>query len=219
MSSSLQPPLRPPMRSRRRPPSRPDRSNEEWLTAIQSDGPELETALADLRPILVKALRITLAPRVDRGADALAEDLAQKALLLVRDRADQFRGDARFTTWAQKVAVRLAFSELRRKRWEDVPLDALIADPPSTPEPRADEILEETEAVATVRRLIAQELTDRQRTALEAVLAGMPLEEVARRLDTNRNALYKLLHDARQRLKRAFEEHGIAPDDLIDLGE
>ena len=201
----------------RRLASRPDRTNNEWLAALQGDGPELDAALADLRPVLLKALRITLAPRVDRGADALAEDLAQQALLQVRDRIDQFRGDARFTTWAQKVAVRLAFSELRRKRWEDVPLDAVVADPPSAPEPQADEALEEAEAVATVRRLIAQELTDRQRTALEAVLAGMPLEEVARRLDTNRNALYKLLHDARQRLKRALEAHGIGPDDLIDL--
>lgn len=206
------------MLTRRRPDSRPDRSNDEWLAALQSDGPDLEAALADLRPILVKALQITLAPRVDRGADALAEDLAQQALLQVRDRADQFRGDARFTTWAQKVAVRLAFSELRRKRWENVPLDAVVADPPSTPEPGADEALEEAEVVRVVRRLIEQELTERQRTALEAVLAGMPVEEVARRLDTNRNALYKLLHDARQRLKHALEASGVGPDDLIDLG-
>ncbi|MEM6288246.1 MAG: sigma-70 family RNA polymerase sigma factor [Bacteroidota bacterium] len=200
----------------RRRPS-PDRSNEEWLSALASDGPEAEAALADLRPVLLKALRITIAPRVDRGADALAEDLVQDALLHVRDRADQFRGDARFTTWAQKVAVRIALSELRRKRWENVPLDAVVADPPSAPEPAADAVLEEAETVTLVRRLIATELTDRQRTALEAVLAGMPLDEVARRLDTNRNALYKLLHDARLRLKKAFEDRGLTADDLVDM--
>ncbi len=201
----------------RRPAPRPDRTNEEWQAALSGDGPELDAALADLRPVLLRALQITLTPRVDRGADALAEDLTQQALLQVRDRVGQFRGDARFTTWAQKVAVRLAFSELRRKRWENVPLDAVVADPPATPEPAADQAMEEAETVATVRRLIEQELTERQRTALEAVLAGMPLEEVARRLDTNRNALYKLLHDARQRLKGALEARGIGPDDLIDL--
>ena len=206
------------MRPRPRPAPRPDRSNEDWLAALQSEGPEHDAALADLRPVLVRALQITLAPRVDRGADALAEDLAQQALLQVRERVDQFRGDARFTTWAQKVAVRLAFSELRRKRWENVPLDAVVADPPSDPTPAADARLEESETVATIRRLVANELTDRQRTALEAVLAGMPLQEVAARLDTNRNALYKLLHDARQRLKRALEAEGIGPDDLIDVG-
>ena len=193
-----------------------ERTNDEWIEALASDGPVLDAALGDLRPVLLRALRVTLAPRVDRGADALAEDLVQDALLQVRERAGQFRGDARFTTWAQKVAVHLALSELRRKRWEDVPLDALVAAPPSAPEPSADAALERAEAVGLVRRLIRTELTDRQRTALQAVLAGMPLDELARRLDTNRNALYKLLHDARLRLRRAFEDRGLGPDDLLD---
>jgi len=197
--------------------ARRERTNDEWIEALASDGPALAAALDDLRPILLRALRVTLAPRVDRGAEALAEDLVQDALLQVRDRTDQFRGDARFTTWAQKVAVHLALSELRRKRWEDVPLDALVADPPSAPEPAADEALEQAETVALVRQLIDTELTDRQRTALRAALAGMPMDELARRLDTNRNALYKLLHDARLRLRRAFEDRGIGPDDLIDV--
>lgn len=204
------------MLPRPRPAPRPDRTNEEWVSDLQAGGAPAEAALRDLRPVLLRALRVTLAPRVDRGADALAEDLAQQALLHVRDRLDGFRGDARFTTWAQKVAVRIALSELRRKRWENVPLDAVVADPPAAPEPAADAALEQAEAVRLVRDLIETELTDRQRTALEAVLAGMPLEEVARRLDTNRNALYKLLHDARQRLKAAFDARGLTADDLLD---
>lgn len=197
---------------------RPDRTNDEWLADLAAEGPALDAALRDLRPVLLRALRVTLAPRVDRGAEALAEDLVQDALLQVRERADQFRGDAKFTTWAQKVAVHLAFSELRRKRWEDVPLDAVVADPPSTPEPAADVSMANAEAVALVRKLIADELTERQSTALTAVLNGMPLGEVARRMDTNRNALYKLLHDARLKLRKAFEARGLTPDDLLDGG-
>ena len=193
-----------------------DRTNDEWLAALAGDGRELNAALRDLRPVLHQALRVTVGPRVDRGADGLIDDLVQDALLQVRDRADQFRGDARFTTWAQRVAVNLAFSELRRKRWEDVPLDSLLADPPQTPEPGADAVLERSQAVQLVRQLVRDELTERQSTALQAVLAGMPMDEVARRLDTNRNALYKLLHDARLRLKRAFEERGLGPEDLIE---
>ncbi len=193
-----------------------DRTNDEWLAALAGDGRDLDAALRDLRPVLHQALRVTVGPRVDRGADALVDDLVQDALLQVRDRAGQFRGDARFTTWAQRVAVNLAFSELRRKRWEDVPLDTLLADPPQTPDPGADAVMEQNEAVTLVRQLVRDELTERQSTALQAVLAGMPLDEVARRLDTNRNALYKLLHDARLRLKRAFEDRGLAAEDLLD---
>jgi RNA polymerase sigma-70 factor (ECF subfamily) len=43
----------------------------------------------------------------------------------------------------------------------------------------------------------------------------MPLEEVARRMGTNRNALYKLLHDARQRLKTQLVAEGLSPDEIL----
>jgi len=65
--------------------------------------------------------------------------------------------------------------------------------------------------------LIRNELTDLQRRALVAVvLREMPIEEVARRMDTNRNALYKLLHDARQRLKARLESQGVSVDDVLE---
>lgn len=44
---------------------------------------------------------------------------------------------------------------------------------------------------------------------------GMPLEAVARRLGTNRNALYKLLHDARKKLKRRMENEGFSSRDVL----
>jgi RNA polymerase sigma-70 factor (ECF subfamily) len=71
----------------------------------------------------------------------------------------------------------------------------------------------------TLRRLIREELTDKQRQAMQAVLKGMPLEEVARRMDTNRNALYKLLHDARQRLQEAMLDEGLSAQDVMSAFE
>ena len=192
-----------------------ERTNDEWLAHLAADGPERSAALADLRPVLVRALRATVNPRVDRGADALVEDLAQNALVHLLARLEQFRGDARFTTWAQKVAVRLAFSELRRKRWEDVPLDTLVAAPPESPRPGQDDALATAEAIALTRKLIAEELTERQSRALTFVMMGLDMEQIAERLDTNRNALYKLLHDARLRLRKAFEARGLTADDLL----
>jgi RNA polymerase sigma-70 factor (ECF subfamily) len=47
----------------------------------------------------------------------------------------------------------------------------------------------------------------------------MPLEEVARRMGTNRNALYKLLHDARQRLKRKMEAEGLSSEEILSAFE
>ncbi len=75
--------------------------------------------------------------------------------------------------------------------------------------------------VETLQNFIAEELTDRQREAMVAVMfEGMPLGEGARRMDTNRNALYKLLHDARKKLKKRIEAEGLSPGEVLRaLGE
>jgi RNA polymerase sigma-70 factor (ECF subfamily) len=67
--------------------------------------------------------------------------------------------------------------------------------------------------------LIREELTDKQRMAMQAVLRGMPLQEVARRMDTNRNALYKLLHDARRRLQHEMLQEGLSADEILSTLE
>ena len=174
--------------------------------------------------MLVRALGPTLRRLAPTHAAELAQDTAQDALVKIAANVHTFRGEARFTTWATKVAVRLAYTELRRLRWRDVSLDDLLerapdgaAAPSETAAP--DAALEEADGVRVVRALVAEVLTERQRTAIEAVMVhGMELEEVATRMGTNRNALYKLLHDARQRLKRALEARGLTPDDLFPDG-
>ena len=45
---------------------------------------------------------------------------------------------------------------------------------------------------------------------------GIPLEEVAGRMNTSRTALHKLLHDARLRLKRALLERGLSVEEILD---
>jgi RNA polymerase sigma-70 factor (ECF subfamily) len=50
-------------------------------------------------------------------------------------------------------------------------------------------------------------------------IQGVPMEEVARRMGTNRNALYKLLHDARLRLKHRLEREGFSPQELLAMFE
>jgi RNA polymerase sigma-70 factor (ECF subfamily) len=198
-----------------------ERTNEEWLAALR--GPEQEEALADLRAFLVRGLGYALANRSDVDGQIL-EDFGQEALLKIRENLDSFRGESRFTTWAQKIAVNVAFTELRRRRWQDTSLDEMIAgqsldfvpdllvDRSAGPDEQAVQRM----FMETLQRLIATELTEKQRQALIATqIHGMPLEEVARRMGSNRNALYKLLHDARQRLKRRMEAEGLSPQDVL----
>jgi RNA polymerase sigma-70 factor (ECF subfamily) len=203
-----------------------ERSNKEWIAALSQPGPQRDAALEDLRLLLVRGLGYALAGRSNLRESDL-EDFAQDALLKILAALDSFRGESRFTTWAHKIAVRVAFTELRRRRWRDVSLDELkeskgtdfipdsLADPAVGPEQEAMQRI----ILSTLRRLIREELTDRQRQAMMAVLNGMPLEEVARRMDTNRNALYKLLHDARRRLQKRMIDEGLSPQDVLSTFE
>ncbi len=60
------------------------------------------------------------------------EDLVQDGMLKVLQELPSYRGEARFTTWAQKVCVRVALTELRRRRWRDVSLDDLVTSSETT---------------------------------------------------------------------------------------
>ncbi|KPL89353.1 RNA polymerase sigma factor [Ardenticatena maritima] len=202
-----------------------ERSNDEWLADLR--GPNRDAALADLRAVLLRGLRFAL-DQSGNLRDTDLEDFAQEALLRILDNLDSFRGESRFTTWAHKIAVRVAFSELRRRRWKDVSLDEwleqsegdftpqLLADENATPE----EVAVQQSLLDAIARLMRDELTERQRKALVLVaIRGVPMEEVARRMNTNRNALYKLLHDARKRLKQAMAREGINPQEVMQLFE
>ena len=192
------------------------RTNEQWLTELR--GPNPSEALADLYDLLVRGLRAALGGR----AEANIEDFAQEALLKITNNLDSFRGESRFTTWAKKIAMNVALTELKRRRWRDVSLQDLLdrrtatgrglADPQLTPEQAAFQNM----VLAKVRDLIDEELTDRQHEAVVAViLEGMPIAEVARRMGTNQNALYKLLHDARKKLKLRMEAVGLPPQGVL----
>jgi RNA polymerase sigma-70 factor, ECF subfamily len=208
------------------------RSNEEWLNDLRAEGDQRESALSDLQQVILTGLPYALnkwIPTNDPRFVSLAEEVAQDTLLRVLDRLGTFEGRSQFTTWVHKIAVRIALTELRRKRWENVSLDELVEGeetPPmeglmtdhqaSTPE----ELVEGADMMQRVQRIIAEELTDKQRQAMMAIaIKDMPLEEVARRMGTNRNALYKLMHDTRLRLKHRLAQEGLTPEDVLAVFE
>jgi len=204
-----------------------ERTNQEWQSDLRKAGPDQEAALADLgrriRDSLPYALSKYLHPS-NPAFDALADETVQETLLKVLDKLDSFQGRSKFTTWVYKIAVRQALSELRRKRWENVSLDdltertesesglGLAIDPGASPEEHS----ERSDLMQQVQAIIAQELTEKQRQALMATqVQGMPASEVARRMGMKRNALYKLLHDARKRLKERLAEEGLTPEEVL----
>jgi RNA polymerase sigma-70 factor (ECF subfamily) len=184
-------------------------------------GPNPDKALADLYALLVRGLGAALG-WYGSGVEASFGDFAQEALIKITANLDSFRGESRFTTWAQKIAINVALSELKRRRWRDVSLQDLFAQReaadrgPAATQLTPEQLAFQNTVLAELRRIVDEDLTDRQQEAVVAVfLEGMPISEVAKRMGTNQNALYKLLHDARRKLKREMEAAGFSLQEVL----
>jgi RNA polymerase sigma-70 factor, ECF subfamily len=203
------------------------RTNREWLTALRATDQGHEQALTDLRQILLNGLQRGVLYRINTTApefETQAEDFVQEALLRILDNLDSFAGRSHFTTWAHKIAASVVYTELRRKRWHDPSLDAMMetengvfvptlaADPAPDPEMATTQ----AEILRRVNHLIEKRLSDKQRTALVAsVLEGQSGAEVAEMMDMKANAVYKLIYDARARLKALLAEEGLSPEEIM----
>jgi RNA polymerase sigma-70 factor, ECF subfamily len=182
---------------------------EDWIAELTSSGPARDDALRRLHALLLRGARFQVgrmsALRAMVGA-AQVEDVitlaADEAMVAVLGKLHTFEGRSRFTTWAYKFAVLQAAVELRRQAWSrrEVPLDA--APPLVEPRPSPDQYAEGADLAAAVRDAIDRVLTPHQRRiALALIVDEVPIDVLAERLGTNRNALYKSLHDARSRLR------------------
>lgn len=189
---------------------RPERDNQQWLECLRSEGPRHEEALSELRLVLTWRLRAAFRSRQD-FVESMLEDIVQDSVLRVLAALHQFQDRSRFTTWATAIGVRVGMTELRKRRGKDVSLDQLVADahfePPSQ-ETDVTTAASRAEIIQALDGIIRTRLTDKQRTVLLAEIRGMAQEEIARQLGTNRNALYKLSHDARLRVKKELEQAG-----------
>jgi RNA polymerase sigma-70 factor (ECF subfamily) len=153
------------------------------------------------------------------------EDIAQDSTLKILDKLDTFRGESKFTTWAMKIAVRDAYTELRKKRYKDISLHDYV-NPKGEKDhaveieedaPLPDQLVHESMLVQKVMKIIDKELTEKQKTVLHyLIIDQMPLVVAAEKMNSNRNAIYKLLHDARLKLKNSLELEGIDPDKVLE---
>ena len=206
-----------------------ERTNEQWTADLSGTGPDREEALSDLSGVIRRGLPYSLSKYLspqDPHFDALADEVVQETLLRVLDNLASFEGRSKFTTWVHKIAVRIALTELRRKRWHDVSLDEIVesseapsslgmmVDPGASPETMA----EQSDMIERIQHIIEEELTERQRTALLAIgVQGMSMPVVAERMGMKRNALYKLLHDARLKLKQRLTDEDLSPEDILSV--
>ena len=199
-----------------------DAASRDWLRSLRADGIEGEHAVARLHALLLHAARFEVARRRTmlphlRGNDLddIANQAADDALVSVLRRLDDFRGASRFTTWVYKFALLEAAVTLRKRAWQsrEVPLEAETWQGFATMALEPGAQVEQIQLLETLQRAIAEVLTPHQRRVLVALaLNGVPIDVLADRLSTTRGALYKTLHDARRRLRRHLDEHGLSID-------
>jgi RNA polymerase sigma-70 factor (ECF subfamily) len=195
-----------------------DSESAHWVHALRARGPEREAALSDLHARLVRIARSELhrrnfsSPIVGVELDDLAHHAAADALLAIDAKLDGFRGESRFTTWAYKFVVFEVSNKIGRhfwrhpsvamdaEDWERLP-DRFGLDP-------ADKA-EWGEMLDALCRAVYDDLSDRQRRVFVAIaLNGVPLDALVVELNTNRNAIYKTMFDARRKLRAALVADG-----------
>ncbi len=192
-----------------------------WLESLQSgDHFVRDYAISRLRGLLLRGLSRSLNNRY--GQPFSAEDIVQDALLKILDSLDQFKGRSRFTTWAMTVATRIGISSLRRKFHQDVSMEAFEGgengyriEIPADSSIGVADMQVRHELLATLQALIDNELTEKQRLAIRAFLSGFSTDGIAERVGSNRNSVYKLIHDARIKLKQGLENAGVSAADVL----
>lgn len=208
------------------------RTNAEWLDDLQQSGEVQMAALSDLREYLLRAafvyLRDGRSELSHLSSDDLlemAEDFAQNALLNLQANLHKFRGDAKFTTWAYRFVINEAAGELRKRRyrhfsWDEVAEQetAVFTNLLQSPAPDPTLQAEREELIRFLVNIIETELNERQRVAVLCVhFQGRSMQETAEILETSANTVYKMLHDARKKMKAKLLAHHYGMGDILAL--
>ncbi|PZG18104.1 RNA polymerase sigma factor [Nonomuraea aridisoli] len=201
-----------------------DAESGEWLRALRGSRAERQAAIERLHALLLRIARNEVNRRGARLSvtgpelDDLAHQAADDALLAITAKIDDFRGESRFTTWAYKFVILEVSAKIGRHFWRDPGVRLEAEDWERLPDRLGFDPAKESEwrdLLAALRRAVEEELTERQRRIFVAlVLTGVPLDALAIEMESNRNAIYKTLFDARRKLRAVLTANGYLNDDI-----
>lgn len=198
--------------------SKLDRDSAEWLHGLRASGRRRTETQTRLHELLLQVARGEVSRRRDRlpitgpELDDLAHQAAGDALMAIEAKLDTFRGESRFTTWAYRFVIFEVSTKASRHFWRrpSVPMDTedwdRLPDRFGLDPARQSEW---HELVTALRRAVDEILTDHQRRIFVAILLdGVPADALAAKLNTNRNAIYKTMFDARRKIRTALVANG-----------
>jgi len=138
------------------------------------------------------------------GPRADIEDLVQTTFVEAFRSLPDFRGDALFSTWLARIAVRVS---LRAARWRGhafLSLEQTSEPACEGPDPERQAAARET--LAAVEALLGELRPKRRAAFVLHVLEGYSMDEVAALLNASTSAVKVRVHDARRQLERRLSE-------------
>jgi RNA polymerase sigma-70 factor, ECF subfamily len=197
---------------------RPDPESAEWLGALAGTGPQREAALTRLHEMLVRIARAECRRRGPRlqitgpELDDLAYQAAADAVMAITRKLGQFRGESRFTTWAYKFVILEVSAKIGRHFWRNPPVPLDAEDWDKLPDRFGFDPVHQAEwqdLLAALRRAVDTELSPRQRQVFIAIMVNaVPLDTLVIELGSSRGAIYKMMFDARRKLRAALAANG-----------
>jgi RNA polymerase sigma-70 factor (ECF subfamily) len=196
-----------------------DPASRRWVEQLQPGHPRREPAIATLHGVLQRAARHELhrrrgqlGPLAGPEFDDVAQQCADDAMMSILAKLDDFQGLSRFSTWAYKFVIFEVSGKVARHAWQRHPPsaeDLVWEQLPDRLAPKPGEQAERREQLAALTTAIEQDLTARQREVFVAIaLNEVAIDVLALQLDSNRNAIYKNLFDARRRLRTSLATAG-----------
>jgi RNA polymerase sigma-70 factor, ECF subfamily len=200
-----------------------DPESAEWLGALASRGEQREAALARLHEMLLRIAHRECRRRGPRlritgpELDDLAYQAAADALVAITRKLGQFRGESRFTTWAYKFVIFEVSDKIGRHFWRNPCVTLEAEDWDRLPDRFGFEPAQEAEwrdLLAALRRAVDTELSPRQRQVFVSIVVNnVPLDALAVELGSSRGAIYKMMFDARRKLRAALAANGYTGHD------
>jgi RNA polymerase sigma-70 factor (ECF subfamily) len=198
-----------------------DPASAVWVRELSPGSPVYEDACRRLHAMLIKIARRETARRspalrlTGPELEDLAHQAAADALMRITRKIGEFRGDAQFKTWAFKFVILEVSTKVGRHFWRDprISLDHHVAhlaraavgdEPPHQ--------VQAGELRAALAHAIENALTERQRRVFVAVaIDNIPMDALAAKLGTNRNAIYKAMFDARRNIRAYLVDNDFIP--------
>jgi RNA polymerase sigma-70 factor (ECF subfamily) len=195
-----------------------DEESAVWLCRLGAGGWERQAAERELHARLVRIAlaevrrRSASTPVTGRELDDIAHQAADDAMLAILAKLGDFRGESRFITWAYRFVILEVSSKLGRHYWRNPPVALDAGQWERLPDRFGIDPARHAESagiLAEVRRVVEEELTAHQWRVFTAIVVdGIPLDALAARLGLQRNAIYKVIFDARRKIRRSLVTNG-----------